>query len=43
MKRLKQVFPLLVLALGLLTGCTTVSETGRKQIMLVTPAQETQM
>jgi predicted Zn-dependent protease len=43
MKRLKQVLPLLVLALGLLTGCTTVSETGRKQIMLVTPAQETQM
>lgn len=43
MKRLREVLPCLVLALGLFTGCTTVGETGRKQIMLVTPEQETQM
>lgn len=30
-------------ALGLFSGCTTVTETGRSQLMLVTPAQETQM
>lgn len=34
---------LLALALGLLAGCTTVPETGRKQVMLVTGEQETQL
>jgi predicted Zn-dependent protease len=29
--------------LGLFSGCTTVNETGRSQLMLVTPAQEAQM
>src|SRR4051812_35406662 len=33
----------IVLALGLLSGCTTVQETGRSQLMLVSPAQEAQM
>ena len=28
---------------GLLTGCSTVTETGRSQLMLVSPAQEAQM
>ena len=31
------------LAAALLTGCTTVKETGRSQLMLVSPAQEAQM
>jgi len=31
------------LAVGLLSGCTTVQETGRSQLMLVSPAQEAQM
>jgi predicted Zn-dependent protease len=33
----------IVLALGLFSGCTTVQETGRSQLMLVSPAQEAQM
>lgn len=43
MKRFHVVFACLVLSLGLLSGCTTVNETGRSQLMLVTPEQETQM
>ena len=31
------------LAVGLFSGCTTVQETGRSQLMLVSPAQEAQM
>ncbi len=33
----------IALVLGFLTGCTTVQETGRSQLMLVSPAQEAQM
>ncbi|MFA6963055.1 MAG: M48 family metallopeptidase [Opitutaceae bacterium] len=29
--------------MGLFTGCTTVTETGRSQLMLVTPSQESRM
>jgi predicted Zn-dependent protease len=32
-----------VAALGLLTGCTTVKETGRSQLMLVSPSDEAKM
>jgi predicted Zn-dependent protease len=32
-----------VAALGLLTGCTTVKETGRSQLMLVSPSEEAKM
>jgi hypothetical protein len=34
---------LLALALGPLAGCTTVPETGRKQVMLVSGPQEVQL
>jgi predicted Zn-dependent protease len=33
----------LAAVIGFLTGCTTVNETGRSQLMLVSPAQEAQM
>jgi predicted Zn-dependent protease len=33
----------LAMATGFLTGCTTVNETGRSQLMLVSPSQEAQM
>ena len=32
-----------VLVVGIFSGCTTVQETGRSQLMLVSPAQEAQM
>jgi predicted Zn-dependent protease len=32
-----------VVAMGLLAGCTTVKETGRSQLMLVSPSEEAQM
>jgi predicted Zn-dependent protease len=41
--KLRRIFATSVLALGLFSGCTTVQETGRSQLMLVSPAQEAQM
>jgi predicted Zn-dependent protease len=37
------VFASMALVAGLFTGCTTVNETGRSQLMLVSPSQEAQM
>jgi metalloendopeptidase OMA1, mitochondrial len=42
MKRLKWVFASLALAI-FISGCTTVEETGRKQLRLVSPSQEMQL
>jgi predicted Zn-dependent protease len=41
--KLRCIFAPIMLALGLFSGCTTVQETGRSQLMLVSPAQEAQM
>jgi metalloendopeptidase OMA1, mitochondrial len=43
MNHLKATIPFVALVLALLTGCTTVNETGRKQLMFITPDQEAQM
>lgn len=37
------IFACLATVAGLFQGCTTVNETGRSQLMLVSPAQEAQM
>ncbi|MEY4487590.1 MAG: hypothetical protein RIQ79_98 [Verrucomicrobiota bacterium] len=43
MKRVQTALPFLGLIIALFSGCTTVGETGRKQLMLITPDQEMQM
>ena len=41
--KLLSIVASITLAVGLFSGCTTVKETGRRQFMLVSPAQEAQM
>jgi metalloendopeptidase OMA1, mitochondrial len=41
-KLLSRLFPLFTLA-GLLAGCATVPETGRRQVMLLSPGEEMQL
>jgi predicted Zn-dependent protease len=43
MKRVPTALPFLALIIVLFSGCTTVGETGRKQLMLITPDQEMKM
>lgn len=41
--KFRAILASLTVATGLFSGCTSVQETGRKQLMLVSPAQEAQM